>query len=313
MPDREQTLMHSCKEISGERRVPRIQDERRRRKLRSQSFVLSYTSQGDSPTLRADTSWLAARRNEHDHNHMGFALGLTATLILQRAEARPIAYAHSTTAMVDYTADKMSEVQLFYAPKSFISFGLGHMDIEGGGSHAEHEVTYFRVNFLAKRWNMEAAQANIFAWGGLDSAHMTQIVSLTAPPTTPMIMATTSRLRRAKPPMSKRSAPLAGMPAARSTLKPGVSIPRSRPTITTHRPSRIAWTRCNSELRPTFMTPDDLATWLVVSGTRYSGNASGSHEEDQLSFLLRFFKKRMWIEAGATTDGKLQARAMFSL
>ena len=34
---------------------------------------------------------------------------------------------------------------------------------------------------------------------------------------------------------------------------------------------------------------------------------------DQLSFLLRFFKKRTWIEAGATTDGKLQARAMFSL
>jgi len=56
MADCEQTLMHSCKEISGDPRVPRIKDERCRRKLSSQSFVLSYTSQGDSPTLRADTS-----------------------------------------------------------------------------------------------------------------------------------------------------------------------------------------------------------------------------------------------------------------
>jgi len=56
MPDREQTLMHSCKEISGDPRVPHIKVERRRRKLNFHSFVLSYTSQGDSPTLRADTS-----------------------------------------------------------------------------------------------------------------------------------------------------------------------------------------------------------------------------------------------------------------
>jgi len=39
-----------------ETRASPIKGERRRRKLNSQSFVLSYTSQGDSPTLRADTS-----------------------------------------------------------------------------------------------------------------------------------------------------------------------------------------------------------------------------------------------------------------
>jgi hypothetical protein len=31
-----------------------------------------------------------------------------------------------------------------------------------------------------------------------------------------------------------------------------------------------------------------------------------------LALLLRFFKKRTWLEAGATTDGKIQAMAMFS-
>jgi hypothetical protein len=54
---------------------------------------------------------------------------------------------------------------------------------------------------------------------------------------------------------------------------------------------------------------DRIATWLVLSGRRYSGN---THEADELALLLRFFKKSAWVEAGATTDGKLRAWAMFS-
>ena len=244
----------------------------------------------------------------------GLALGLAATLILQRAEARPIVYAHSTTAMVDYTADKMSEAQVFYAPKSFISFGLGHMEIEGGGSHAEHEVTYVRVNFLAKRWNMEAAQANIFAWGGLDSAHMTRIVSLTAPPSTDP---DDHGHDEPPPPSEITYEQRIGASGWNAGGQIDFETRRIYSSFKTDYHNSSAFTHRVDTLQfgiaPYVHDTDDLATWLVVSGTRYSGNASGSHEEDQLSFLLRFFKKRMWIEAGATTDGKLQARAMFSL
>ena len=237
---------------------------------------------------------------------------LAAALILQRAEARPIVYAHSTTAMVDYTEDKMSEAQIFYAPKSFISFGLGHMEIEGGGAHPEHEVTYFRVNFLAKRWNMEAAQANVFAWGGIDSAHMTQIVSLTAPSPDPS-MTMASRPRRAKS-VYEQTIGASGWNAGGQIdfetrrIYSSFKTDYHNSSAFTHRVDTLQF-----GVAPYVHDTDELATWFVVSATRYSGNASGSHEEDQLSFLLRFFKKRMWVEAGATTDGKLQARAMFSL
>ena len=52
---------------------------------------------------------------------------------------------------------------------------------------------------------------------------------------------------------------------------------------------------------------DSLATWLVVQGR----NATGGVDQDiEWSLLLRLFKGGAWIEAGATTDGKLQAMAM---
>jgi hypothetical protein len=36
------------------------------------------------------------------------------------------------------------------------------------------------------------------------------------------------------------------------------------------------------------------------------------HEGTEVALLLRLFKKAAWIEAGATTDGKLQFMAMFN-
>ena len=53
-----------------------------------------------------------------------------------------------------------------------------------------------------------------------------------------------------------------------------------------------------------------LATFFVVSGTRSTGNA---HDISELALLLRVFKKRVWFEAGVTTDRELRASAMFSL
>ena len=241
-----------------------------------------------------------------------FAGVLAAALVFQPAEARPIVFAHSTTVMADYTEERMSEAQIFYAPKAFVSFGVGHMEIEGGGAHPEHKLSYFRVNLLAKRWNMESAQANVFLWGGADSAHMTQIVSVTATPVQSE-HDHGARLRLRKPRTGEPSAPPGGMRADKSTSKPGASIRRSRRTLTTRPPSRTAWTPCNSASRPMCMTPMSWrpGSWSAPRATREMPPAS--HGGDQFSLLLRFFKKRMWVEAGATTDGKLQARAMFSL
>jgi hypothetical protein len=235
-----------------------------------------------------------------------------AALVHQIAGARPILFAHSTTLMADYTEERMSEAQIFYAPKSFVSFGIGHMEIEGSGTHPEHKLSYFRVNLLAKRWNMEAAQANVFLWGGADSAHMTQIVSVTAAPVdsghnhgAPVPPAETSY---------QRTIGATGWNAGGQIDFETRRIYTSFKTDShyssafTHRVDMLQF-----GVAPYAHDSNDLATWFVVCATRYSGNAAGSHDGDQVSFLLRFFKKRTWVEAGATTDGKLQARAMFSL
>ena len=54
---------------------------------------------------------------------------------------------------------------------------------------------------------------------------------------------------------------------------------------------------------------DTLATWFVIQGRHYTG---GIHDGTETGLLVRFFKGGAWVEAGATTDGKLQAMAMFN-
>ena len=52
-----------------------------------------------------------------------------------------------------------------------------------------------------------------------------------------------------------------------------------------------------------------LATWIVVQGRHYTG---GLYDGTETALLLRFFKGGTWVEFGATTDGKVQAMAMFN-
>jgi hypothetical protein len=159
---------------------------------------------------------------------------------------------------------------------------------------------------------MESAQANVFVRGGVDRAHMTQIVSVTGP------LVDSGHNHDAPVPPSEtsyeRTIGALGWNAGGQIDYETRRIYSSLKTdyhyssAFSHRVDMVQF-----GIAPYVHDTNELATWFVVCATRYSGNASASHEDDQLSFLLRFFKKRMWIEAGATTDGNLQARAMFSL
>ena len=101
----------------------------------------------------------------------GFAL---LALLPVMAGAKPIAFSHGTTVMAEYGAGTMKEAQVFYAPKYFLSLGPGYLELESDIDHRRREITYLRVNYLAKRWNMEAAQANVFVWGGAGQAHVSE-------------------------------------------------------------------------------------------------------------------------------------------
>ena len=51
---------------------------------------------------------------------------------------------------------------------------LGFLELESDIDDRRREITYARVNYLAKRWNLESAQANVFVWGGAGQAYVSE-------------------------------------------------------------------------------------------------------------------------------------------
>jgi len=193
--------------------------------------------------------------------------------------AKPIAYAQGTTVMVEHGADTMNEVQVFYAPRYDWSFGAGYLEIDGLAGR-EREIVYARANYLAKRWNSEDAQANVFIWGGAGGASANQGSGLTSWNAGGQVDYETRRVY--------------------SSIKTDLH----RSSAFTHRIDTL-----QLGIAPYEHDYDTLATWLVVQGRNYTG---GIHEGVEWAVLLRLFKGSAWIEAGATTDGKLQAMAMLN-
>ena len=72
--------------------------------------------------------------------------------------------------MVEYGAGTMEEAQIFHAPSHRYSVGGGYLKLDSDVDGRERSIAYARANLLVKRWNLEAAQANVFAWGGAGSA-----------------------------------------------------------------------------------------------------------------------------------------------
>jgi len=226
------------------------------------------------------------------------------------AWARPIVYPHSVTVMADYSEGAMQEFQAFYAPTYFWSYGAGHLELGHGEGH-RHEVTYARVNFLAKRWNLDGAQANVFAWGGVGTAHVSQWVpSVTLPGPPPSehdhgggVPTTVPGYQRNLSDTDWNAGGQIDFETRR--IYASVKTDAHRSSVMEHRVDTV-----QLGIAPYEHDVDGLATWLVVAGTHHSGDA---HEGTEWALMLRFFKKRVWLEAGATTDGGLRAHAMFSL
>jgi hypothetical protein len=230
---------------------------------------------------------------------------LLALFLTAHAQAeRPIGFARSTNVMLDYREDTMSEAQIFYAPEQWFSFGLGYSELTTDIS-AKHSITYARLNLLAKRWNMESAQANIFGWVGVGSIYI-------GPYNVLVDGVPEGHNHGGTPDPTTGDVPAANV----STYNVGGQI-----DFETHRfyssfstdffDSAVFWHRADTlqiGFSPYRHDANGLATWLIVSGRNYSG----VYEKSELAFLLRLFKKRVWLEAGATTEGKIQALAMFN-
>jgi hypothetical protein len=204
-----------------------------------------------------------------------------ALVAVTNAYAKPIAFAHGTTVMAEYGAGTMNEAQVFYAPKYYLSLGGGVLSLDSDIDGRRRDITYLRANYLVKRWNMEAAQANAFVWGGAGQAWVSESDSHTfAWNTGAQLDYETRRVYGAlKTDLHESPA----FSARIDTLQLGIA-PYKHDTNT-------------------------LATWFVVQGRHYTG---GIHDGVEWALLLRLFKRGAWVEAGSTTDGKLQAMAMFN-
>lgn len=208
------------------------------------------------------------------------AAGLLGLLPLA-ADAKPIAFAKGTTVMLEYGAGTMNEAQLFYAPRYWYSLGGGWLELQSEDGAKQRHIAYARANLLAKRWNLPGAQANVFVWGGLGSATGNDFAG-----------ATLVRNIGVQADYETRRI----YSAFRSDLQESDRFSHRIDTV------QLGWAPYKHDY-------NTLATWLVVQGRRYTGHL---YRGTETALLVRFFKGGTWVEVGATTDGKLQAMAMFN-
>lgn len=209
------------------------------------------------------------------------AIALVAGQAMTGAEAKPIAFTGGWTVMAEYGAGTMTEAQVFYAPLYRYSVGGGHLALDSEVSDDEHDITYLRLNVLPKRWNFEKAQANVFVWGGVGSAHV------------------------------------AGTGAEQFAWNAGGQFDyetrRVYVSLRTDRHEADAFSHHIETLQlgiaPYEHEYDQLAVWFVVQGRDYD---DGLYRGTEWAALLRLFKRNAWLEAGVTGDGKLQAMLMFN-
>lgn len=197
------------------------------------------------------------------------------------AVAKPIAFAHGTTVMAEYGAGTMTELQAFYAPSYRYSFGGGHLALDGELDDRTRDITYLRANYLPKRWNLPAAQANVFVWGGIGRAS-------------------------AGADGSDLTAWNAGGQVDYETRRVYASLRTDwhETSAFTHRIDTL-----QLGLAPYPHETNQLAVWFLVQAREMSG---GLTDGTEVAALLRLFKRNAWIEAGVTQDGKLQAMLMFN-
>jgi hypothetical protein len=195
--------------------------------------------------------------------------------------AKPIAFAGGYTVMAEYGAGTMTEEQFFYAPRYDLSFGGGHVELDSDETAKTRRISYARLNYLLHRWNLDDAQGSLFVWGGLGSA--------TGNTFTGSVLAEN-----------------AGAQADYETRRIYASFKTDwqGSSAFSHRIDTL-----QLGLAPYRHDYGGLATWFLIQARQYTG---AIHRGTESAVLLRLFKGGVWVEAGVTNGGKLQAMAMLN-
>jgi hypothetical protein len=205
-----------------------------------------------------------------------FALAGSASVM-----AKPIAFAGGYTVMAEYGAGTMEEIQLFYAPRYDFSFGGGYLELNSDETTKTRYINYARLNYLLSRWNLDDAQANIYIWGGLGDATGNTFAGSV---------------------FTQNAGAQADYETRRFYASFKTDLQRSSEFS-----DRIDTLQLG--LAPYLHEFGGVATWFLVQAREYTG---GIHRGTETALLLRLFKGGVWVEAGITNAGKLQAMAMFN-
>jgi hypothetical protein len=209
-------------------------------------------------------------------------VGLCAAVALTApAMAKPIAFADGTTVMAEYGAGTMQEIQIFYAPRFDYSVGGGHVDFTSDEDGQSEHINYVRLNWLAHRWNLDSAQANVFVWGGAGSATGNSFTGSI---------------------LTGNAGAQADYETRRVYGSLKTDLQRSREFS-----NRVDTLQLG--VAPYKHDYGGLAAWFLVQARHYTDNL---HDGIETAALLRLFKGGAWIEAGVTNGGKVQAMAMFN-
>jgi hypothetical protein len=196
------------------------------------------------------------------------------------ATAKPIAFARGKTVMAEYGAGTMNEFQAFYAPTYWSSVGVGWTELQSVDGSKRRSFTYVRGNLLAHRWNLPGAQANVFVWGGLGQASGNDFDAELSREVGAQFDYETRRIYA----------------SFKTDLQESAHTSNRIDTL------QLGWAPYKHDY-------DTLATWIVVQGRTYTGGIAPGVEK---ALLVRFFKGGTWVEAGVTSDRKLQAMVMFN-
>src|ERR1700728_3395835 len=222
-----------------------------------------------------------ARLDDFGESHVSLVYqpgrgALTCRSLWRHREA--IAFADGTTVMAEYGAGTMRELQVFYAPRFDYSVGGGYIDFTSDVNGQAEHITYTRLNWLAHRWNLDAAQANVFVWGGAGAA-------------------TGNRFS------GTQFVGNAGLQADYETRRIYASL-KTDLQQSSDFSDRIDTLQLG--LAPYKHDYGGLATWFLFQARNYTG---ALHSGIETAALLRLFKGGAWVEAGITRGRQLQAMA----
>jgi hypothetical protein len=206
-------------------------------------------------------------------------LALAGVALSTSALARPISYSGGHMLMADHQPD-MDLVSYTYSPSFRWAASVGALRVEGLERTETLELGHVRAGHLLKRWNLPAAQANAFAWGGLGEGR-TALGSGIARHVGLQLDYETRRVYA----------------SLVSELHEGGGWSHRFDT------AAVGWA-------PYAHDVDRVATWVVLKGMR---TTNAIDEDVEPVAVLRFFTTRWWLEVGATGEGEPVANLMLNL